>query len=371
MANYVGYDSVNDSLQDSGTTNDFFNGKSGDDYLTSNGGSDNMNGGLGADYLIAYANQYYNPGNSNSQGDTMSGGDGNDTIIAAAEDVNSILGGAGNDDIQVTWYPGDTLQASGAGTQTISGGSGDDTVISFAGLNSTVAGNYITGDGGNDDITVYYGDNTLEGGTGNDDIVSYGDDDSIDGGDGADWISATYGNDTVYGGTGNDYMENVVGGLATLDGNDLMVGGDGADTISGGNGSDTIWAADLGGAQDAQIDKIFFDDAMYPYAGGDGDTDYLGLVFTSGAALDKLYGAVSGQDAIIVYYDDAVYTNAALRLVNVTMDFDGDGNTESVQRAQFSADLVGGGSLGWSGFLNLDPFDSTTLSTSDFALVAI
>ncbi|MFG3294884.1 calcium-binding protein [Streptomyces sp. NPDC048179] len=137
----------------------------------------------------------------------------------------------------------------------ISLGPGNDRAADYGRLD----GAYVSGDTGNDTITVGKegfawggdgndtvnasgGDNIVQGGKGDDVLhggagAQYlsGDDgkDTVTGGTGADTLNGGKGNDVLYGNSGNDR-------LYGNSGNDKLYGGPGRDTLSGGPGTDVI-----------------------------------------------------------------------------------------------------------------------------------
>jgi Ca2+-binding RTX toxin-like protein len=216
LLGYAGNDSLDggtnaDALL-GGTGNDTLAGGDGDDqtsvYMTYNGGTisfigldggdgnDSIDGGLGNDYLDGGA------GN-----DTLIGGQGNDTI-AHVDAADSVTGGAGADLITVNegnglyingGDDGDQILMTGNGAglilqSTIQGGLGNDTIALGATQGSTVnggdgndvisilgdsyggtqsTGDRITGDAGDDTITVEGYGHTIDLGAGNDQLVLY------------------------------------------------------------------------------------------------------------------------------------------------------------------------------------------------------
>ena len=104
------------------------------------------------------------------------------------------------------------------------------------------------GQGGNDYLEGYNGNDTLMGGDGNDTLVGYGGNDAMWGGNGNDILKGMAGDDTLYGDGGDDKL---VGGdgndtLYGGDGNDSIIGGAGTDSLYGGNGDDTLVTIDGG-----------------------------------------------------------------------------------------------------------------------------
>lgn len=157
----------------------------------------------------------------------VAGGDGNDSITAPMKSITTIIGGTGNDQINIT---GDEFYTPLTPNQ-IYAGDGNDTV------NGAGGNLYVYGGKGKDLIngSQVNGVNNLYGNEGND---------TINGGNSNDNIFGGTGNDIINGREGNDY-------IADESGNDKIVGGSGDDTIYGGSGNDTI----NGGAGN---DTIFF-----------------------------------------------------------------------------------------------------------------
>jgi Ca2+-binding RTX toxin-like protein len=265
---------------------DTLNGGDGLNLLQGNQGADSLTGGSGFD--IIYGGQDndrivvgagINPGGSNfGQGNR-----GDDTISGSPNDNDTLLGGQGNDLINIT-DPGmprdlgllDNRQGfTGGGNDFLNGNLGNDTIFAGEG-NDTLMGeggddflqdgsgtNLMIGGDGNDTL-IARGENTMNAGTGNDIVgmdagryfIQLGDGDdlclsldtaaatdgaTIDGGAGADSISTSNGADSILGGIGND----------------LINGGVGADTLSGGAGGD-LFRFDAGVAPGAvsSLDRI-------------------------------------------------------------------------------------------------------------------
>lgn len=120
-------------------------------------------------------------------------------------------------------------------------------------------GAYVSGDAGNDTITVG-AEGLAWGGDGNDTVHAAGGDNIVQGGKGADvlyggsgsqYLSGDDGNDklyggsaddTLYGGKGNDALYGQSGNdkLYGNSGDDKLYGGPGRDTLSGGPGRDVV-----------------------------------------------------------------------------------------------------------------------------------
>ena len=138
--------------------------------------------------------------------------DGLDTIVGdddvTFDEIENILTGAGDDDIDGSDTTTDLDIDAGAGDDTVDGGSGNDSIL---------------GGDGEDQLFGNDGDDTLDGGADDDLLVGGDGDDSLDGGDGADILLGGEGTDTLNGGAGDD---------------DIGVGGD--DSATGGTGDDVF-----------------------------------------------------------------------------------------------------------------------------------
>jgi Ca2+-binding RTX toxin-like protein len=106
----------------------FLDGGDGDDALTGSNGNDNLIGGSGDDTLFGGSGNDSLSGRSGS--DVLLGGDGNDTLedgdSSGLVAINSIDGGAGNDQIVVS-------QSNPDSVTTVIGGSGRDTYFPVPG----------------------------------------------------------------------------------------------------------------------------------------------------------------------------------------------------------------------------------------------
>ncbi|WP_089100374.1 calcium-binding protein [Streptomyces hyaluromycini] len=135
----------------------------------------------------------------------------------------------------------------------ISLGPGNDRAADYGRLD----GAYVSGDTGNDTITVGKeglawggdgndtvnasgGDNIVQGGKGNDVLRGGAGAQYLSGDDGKDTITGGAGADTLYGGKGDDVLYGNSGNdkLYGNSGNDRLYGGPGRDTLSGGPGTD-------------------------------------------------------------------------------------------------------------------------------------
>lgn len=138
-------------------------------------------------------------------------------------DGNSILGGAGDDNL--------TVGEAGAAF----GGDGNDTIHAAAGS--------IT-QGGNNNDTIYAdgAESAVDGGAGNDVIQGGAERQNLSGGDGNDTIRGGAGADFIYGGKGNDTLYGDSGNdtIYGNSGDDKLYGGAGQDTLSGGPGTNVV-----------------------------------------------------------------------------------------------------------------------------------
>jgi Ca2+-binding RTX toxin-like protein len=173
-------------------------GDAGNDTLLGGGGSDKMLGGDGNDLL-----------DGRGGADIFNGGSGADTAdyshrtAAVAVTADGVAG----DDGQAG--EGDNVNAD---VETILGGAGNDTLSG----GSAFIDNVLYGNGGNDRLNGGFGDDVLYGGAGN------------------DTLCGDAGNDTCYGETGDDHLDDYQAFMNESEdfGNDVYSGGDGIDTIS-------------------------------------------------------------------------------------------------------------------------------------------
>ncbi|HET9621065.1 MAG TPA: hypothetical protein VFP84_06855 [Kofleriaceae bacterium] len=194
---------------------------------------------------------------------TLKGNDGDDTIVGSAF-ADLIDGGNGNDTLQ-----------GGLGSDTLVGGAGVDTV-SYAERSNPVKVSldatklWVVGQNGetgeNDSIASDI--ENLTGGTGNDLLRGSSAANIIHGGTGNDTLEGGLGNDSLYGDAGNDLL---YGGA----GNDMLVGGVGADTLVGGDGDDFLDASDNPSTADTVIECDGVNDAANTAGTSPGTSDAL------------------------------------------------------------------------------------------------
>ncbi|MEO5338809.1 MAG: hypothetical protein H7841_18295, partial [Magnetospirillum sp. WYHS-4] len=207
-----------------------------------------LDGSEHSDDLALDPYSYYWWGNTG-----LIGGSGNDTLVAQ-DALPVMLGGAGNDILQVS--------GTSAATHTLGGGSGTDTLlvsgwadirnagsfsgveqIAFTGSSATLYATAaqladITIDGAGSAVTL--GVNDLSGLN----LINWGTDDTLilAGGGGDDTLTGTSGDDTLEGGLGNDVIDGGAGhDLAYYIGHPGYVYVDlAAGTASSSNGNDTL-----------------------------------------------------------------------------------------------------------------------------------
>jgi Ca2+-binding RTX toxin-like protein len=242
----------------------------GDDVLDGGPGDDTLNGGPGGSFLLfgEPAVAAFESDVSNGS-DNFRGGEGSDAVsytnrsaaVAVSyngaaddgstderdlvrEDVESVQGGSGND--QLSGRPGPDTLDGGRGADRVEGGDGDDVLSGGAedgGADRLLGGSgadALQGDAGADALTGGPGGDTLAGGGGSDTIAGEEGADSVTGGTGLDSISGGLGDDTLDGSqpvlVGADGADRIAGDA----GEDSLVGGPGDDTLAGGSGPDVI-----------------------------------------------------------------------------------------------------------------------------------
>jgi Ca2+-binding RTX toxin-like protein len=259
-----------------GSGNDAITGDDQSNNLDGGAGNDTLRGGLGNDFLAGGSGQdtaSYSQATSavavNLATGTASGGEGNDGLqsienvegSSAGDDTlvgsigaNKLFGLNGNDTL--SGGDGNDSLDGGLGDDSLEGGAANDTLVGGAGRDALLGGSgndlLDGGPGGNlpgpadgDDLNGEEGNDTLIGGAENDTLGGGGGNDSLEGGDGDDAVGGEDGNNTVNGGDGNDL-------LSAGSGLNLLNGGAGDDffnfvlagtTVSGGAGIDTVNAA--------------------------------------------------------------------------------------------------------------------------------
>ena len=287
--------SANDTLiGDAGVNR--LEGRAGNDVLQGQAADDVLDGGADSD-TASYADRTAaQPVIASIPG----GGGGSAPEADTYTSIESLTGGAGDDDL--TQGPGDgdlsgnggnDMLRPGLGSGANTGGAGSDTVT-YAGLSDPLTANLATGTatatglnqtlggdvenliGGSaaDSLTGSAVANELRGGPGAD---------TISGGAGADTLVGEADNDTIAGGPGDDVIEG-------SSGNDGLTGDDGADVLTGGPDTDTVSYA----AQTARVTVTLDGVANDGVGDGAGTTEGDNVVSTEnlvgGSAGDRLVG---------------------------------------------------------------------------------
>ncbi len=299
---------------DGGAGNDRLYGQAGDDNLIGGDGNDSLYGQAGDDQLSGGAgNDVLNGGAGEN---VLDGGDGADRLYGHQGGTDEIKGGAGDDYIYMD------------GNDRVDGGDGFDRVYTYgeedvsidmgeANVEQVIAysdadhnidassadqGVYARGRGGDDEIKGSDHADRLFGGEG---------ENVLDGGDGADRLYGHQGGtDEIKGGAGDDYIY--------MDGNDRVDGGDGFDRVYTYGEEDV--SIDMGEANveqviaysdaDHNIDASSADQGVYARGRG-GDDEIKGSdhadrlfggegenVLDGGDGADRLYGHQGGTDEI-------------------------------------------------------------------------
>jgi hypothetical protein len=196
-------------------------GEAGNDQLLSEEGSDLLDGGEGNDEM---------------QPDDMDSG-------GQAGVGDTVVGGPGQDKLQLVDSPQDQLSASLDGVANDGGpGEGDNYMPDIEDIQgSRGAQNSLSGTAGPNVIEILSDDrvpNSISGGGGDDRLLGGGGNDRIDGGDGNDTLVGGAFDDTLIGGPGADSMDG--DGDTLYPGNDRIEARDGIpESINCGIGADT------------------------------------------------------------------------------------------------------------------------------------
>ncbi len=435
-----------DTLTLTNSTGVVIDGKANDDVITGGAGDDSITGGAGTDSVIGGdgSDSFYFDSGEFIAAETVSGGDGIDAIVFTADsqtivdadfenktlieaiflgngtnsltmgamasdatDNLTVIGGSGNDTIDLSAHDGAASINAGNGTNVVTGTNSDDTIIGGTGSDT------ITGGGGYDNISGGNGANlfvfsisqltsdvTVTGGTGID-TVRFTDAGTITD---ANFTSATLidvltlsdgtnnitlgsnvaaatANLTVNGGTGSDTIDaSALGEAVTIDGDsgsDVILGSNQGDVISGGDDDDTITGG--GGSDDL--------------SGGDGEDTFVFTGKTQLSAATNVYGGAGTADTIFIdeaatdivddnfaYVDEVEYlvlTGAstvvlgynAANTADITTIFTGTGNT-SITSAEADPFTVNAAALGAAATLTLTSNGAMTVTELTGSLVS-
>ncbi len=166
-----------------------FNGDSGDNWINGGNGNDTLNGYGGQDQLDG------GPGN-----DTLNGGAGDD-ILFGVEGDDVLNGGLDND-----------MVLDGSGSNRLYGNDGNDTVEASGDIAGPYPTNLLSGGAGDDNLTLSYSNGSLSGDLGADTLTGRYGTISFNGGDGNDrlylgqFLLPTDGVQTATGGAGADWF---------------------------------------------------------------------------------------------------------------------------------------------------------------------
>jgi Ca2+-binding RTX toxin-like protein len=230
-------------------------GGSGDDFLDSGFGNDQLFGEGGNDTMR------WLPG---TLIDTFDGGSGNDTAVVVGNgnnqgdnfrlDADPTTGGAL---FQRTNLVPFRIGITTTETVTMQTQSGDDTITVTALANTGIKNVVMDGGDGNDTLDGSAADVklTISGGAGNDVLLGGSKDDTLSGGDGNDTLTGNQGTDTLDGGAGDDLLDDGV-----KDGKQ--------DVLIGGTGKDTFVRRQLNRATAA---VPLFDEQVLDFSAADGD----------------------------------------------------------------------------------------------------
>jgi Ca2+-binding RTX toxin-like protein len=265
--------------------------------------------------------------------DSTSDGDGGQIASVIKELTRTVVGDATGET-----FTGDILRDS------IDGGDGDDSLYGGGGLDTIIgSGGYdlIYGGAGGDLLQGGSFADVVHGGSGNDLIYSaeqatpqssmYGD--NLYGEDGEDRLRGSQGNDTIEGGDQDD-------NLSGASGNDLLRGGDDSDVLKGGQGDDTLG----GGLQSDTLVGALGNDVLYAVGGsgesGDGD------VMAAGSGDDTVYGSLGADSIVGSYGKDLMYGDAGADTIS------GGGGRDVLTGGGGADRLTGGSQADWFHYLS-------------------
>jgi Ca2+-binding RTX toxin-like protein len=195
-----------------GAARDALWGDSGNDSVLGGGGDDQLEGGGGDDWIDAGSGDdeiglHGAPGDLHYGADTIDGGIGADRIslfpAQSGVTVNLVTG---------------TLNGGGAG------GAGTATLLNIEHVTTGDYADTIIGNGAQNYLAAFGGDDHVEGGAGNDTLMGMLGNDVLQGGDGDDYFEGGAGADTLDGGLGNDFY--------WVDSADVLTDAGGIDTLS-------------------------------------------------------------------------------------------------------------------------------------------
>lgn len=249
-------------------------------------GNNEIVGGAGDDYVeVGHGN---NSISLAAGDDTVMAGDGNNKVnLGAGENYallgagnNTVTGGDNGNWIQINWGP--EADPDDKSNNKITTGNGEDFVqVAFG--NNTIN----VGDGDNA-VWAGYGNNKITSGTGDDSVWVFDGNNTINAGNGDNQIWGEDGNNTITTGTGDDTVFTYWGNnkISTGDGDDTVFAGWGDNTINVGNGDNYVYTD---GDRDGGVNNKI--------TAGDGDdTIIMEFDVGSGSTRTTVFGTISAGD---------------------------------------------------------------------------
>ncbi|WP_170548653.1 MULTISPECIES: M10 family metallopeptidase [Ruegeria] len=186
-----------------GNGNDFLIGNEYNNFLNGANGNDSLFGGAGNDRIFgSFGNDKISGGTGN---DTLSGEHGNDTFINKDGDGNdTINGNEGNNWLRYTGTSGANVDLSDTSAQNT--GYGTDTIVNIGHVVGSAQDDIITGNDQINYLLGGAGNDVLDGGIKDDVLRGSKGDDLVMGARGWDTLYGGNGNDTIVGGIGRDIM---------------------------------------------------------------------------------------------------------------------------------------------------------------------
>jgi Ca2+-binding RTX toxin-like protein len=293
------------------TSNDILYGEAGDDSLKSRYGNDVLDGGLGADSMI--------------------GGKDNDTyIVDHAADTITEYFDEGIDVVQasISYTLSETLENLALIGNAVANGTGNSLSNIITG---NIAGNYLYGADGNDNINGKAGKDYLYGQVGDDTLVAETGKDYLDGGSGDDSLYGGADRDNLIGGLGDDILSGDTGGdfLTGGAGDDILSGGADSDQLTGGIGADQFAFHSLRQGKDVITDfRLVQNDRILVSAQGFSKKLKIGRLSKAQFSIGSI---ANNKNSRFVYNP---FTGALF------FDSDGSGSARQIQFAQLSPKLT-------------------------------
>ena len=304
-------------------------GDRGTDELHGGADGDTVDGGLGAD--TAYGDDGHDlvtggsdnvpiPGQAPTEtdgGDHLFGGNGNDTVEGGSgddflygdEELSDDSDGAADTDPDGETDAGADRIIGDNGVDTAYGGGGNDLIIGgFAdpSQGNDPAGDFLHGNGGDDEMYGRAGDDQLFGGSGQDSVFGEEGDDQVHGQAGNDpALRGGPGDDTLFGGGGDDTMFGDAGA------DDMTGDGDGATVVDPAT-ADSVGTDTMDGGADDDVllgDNGVVDDNPSPRTPHPSETDGVRDVMYGGSGQDQLYGEGGGDDLFGGTGNDLIHGN--------------------------------------------------------------